>query len=316
MDNLMINRLKELISGNDNIGIAVGRDPGIDEMGAALALYLALSQAGKKVTIASPAEPLVEVSSLVGIDKVKKGFDADQGDLAVSFPYKEGEIEKISYTLENGKLNILVKAGSQGLSFDENDIEYKRGSGAPKLVFVMGTPRLSDLGRVFSVEALKNSTVVNIDYREDNQGFGDIILVSKNLSSVSEMAASLHSSLGLKMDVDIASNLMSGIVSATENFQSPKTSPLSFEMAAVLMKNGAVRQTAVKKPGILQREDAYSFFTPSKQPKKAVSTKSFGEPKEEPKISAFAKGSVEPKDEDNPPDDWLAPKIYKGSTAI
>ncbi len=310
MDNLIVTKLKELIATNDNIGIAVGKNPGIDEMGGALALYLALSQEGKKVTVASPSEPIVQVSSLVGIDKVKKGFDADQGDLTVSFPYKEGEIEKISYTLEDGKLNILVKAGEQGLSFNENNIAYTRGGGAPKLVFVVGTPRVSDLGRVFSPEALKDSTVVNIDYRESNQGFGDLLLVSKNLSSVSEMVASLIVSLGLRIDIDIASNLMSGITTATENFQSPKTSPLSFEMAGLLMKRGAVRQirSVNKKPEMLQGEDAYSFFTPSKQPKK-----------EEPKAAAFAPrggASIAPKDEGNPPDDWLAPKIYKGSTSI
>lgn len=288
----MIGKLKELIARNDNIGIAVGKNPGIDEMGAALSLYLALRQEGKKVTVASPTEPIVEVSSLVGIDKVKRGFDADQGDLTVSFPYKEGEIEKISYTLDDGKLNILVKAGETGLSFDEKNIEYKREGGAPKLVFVVGTPRVSDLGRVFSTEALKNSTVVNIDYRESNQGFGDVLLVSKHLSSVSEMVASIITSLGLKIDTDTASNLMSGIISSTENFQSPKTSSLSFEMAAILMKKGAVRETnnAQKKQDIIEEN---SFFTPTHHPKKE-----------------------EPKTEDNPPDDWLAPKIYKGSTSI
>src|SRR3989344_2533526 len=170
MDNLMVNKLKNLLGTTESIGIAIGRDPGIDEMAGALSLYLAITSEGKKVAIACPSDPLVEVSSLVGIDMVKKGFDADQGDLTVSFPYKEGEIEKISYTLEEGKLNILVKAGSQGLSFDEN----------------------------------------NIDYKKDNQGFGEIILVNKNMSSVSELVALLLSTLGLKIDIDIASNLMSG----------------------------------------------------------------------------------------------------------
>src|SRR3989344_5445195 len=253
MDNLMVNKLKTLLETSENIGIAVGRDPGIDEMAGALSLYLALGSEGKKVAIATPADPLVEVSSLVGIDRVKKGFDAEQGDLTVSFPYKEGEIEKISYTLEDGKLNILVKAGTQGLSFDENNIEYKRGAGAPKLVFVVGTPRLSDLGRVFSVDALKDSTIVNIDYKKDNQGFGEMILVNKNMSSISEMVASLLLSLGMKFDMDIASNLMLGIITATDNFQSQKTSSLAFEMAAILMKNGAVRQVnkeTVRKPDL------------------------------------------------------------------
>lgn len=306
MDSVILDRIKDLLEKNETIGIAVGKNPGIDEMGAALSLYLALKQTAKKVAVTCPTEPIVEVSSLVGIDKVKRAFDGDAtGDLTVSFPYKEGEIEKISYTLEEGKLNILVKAGEKGLNFNETDIEYKRDGGAPGLVFVVGTPRLSDLGTAFDMEALKDSKVINIDYKTENQGFGDIPLIGKNSSSVSELVASFIASLNLNIDVDIASNLMSGIISATENFQNPKTSPLSFEMAAFLMKKGAVRQINRKKQSVIEED---SFFSPRAQPKAPSFTKSTigtEEKKENVKL-----------DEDNPPDDWLAPKIYKGSTLI
>ena len=47
--------------------------------------------------------------------------------------------------------------------------------------------------------------------------------------------------LGIKLDVDIAQNLLSGIAQATENFQHPKTSVTAFETAATLMRLGAVR---------------------------------------------------------------------------
>lgn len=307
----MLEKIKELLEKNDSIGIAVGKNPGIDEMGAALSLYLALSETGKKVTVACPTEPLVEVSSLVGIDKVKKGFDAgSNGDLTVSFPYEEGEIEKISYTLEDGKLNILVKAGENGLSFSEKDVEFKRQGGAPGLVFVVGTPRLSDLGSVFDMEAFKESKVINIDYKSDNQGFGDIPLLGKNASSVSELTASFLLSLGLNIDADTASNLMAGIVAATDNFQLPSTSALAFEIAAGLMKKGGVRQAKGGKKDLV--ED--SFFAPKAQPKveekkAAFAKEGFGPLRQSPSEAS------EPT-EDNPPDDWLAPKIYKGSTTI
>lgn len=326
MDNLMLEKIKELLAKNEIIGIAVGRNPGIDEMAGALSLYLALSSAGKKVSVVCPTQPIVEVSSLVGIDKVKRGFGGgESGDLTVSFPYEEGGIEKISYTLEDGKLNILVKAGENGLTFNEEDIEYKRGGGAPGLVFVIGTPRLSDLGTAFDMDVLKDSKVINIDYKSDNQGFGDVPLLGRNSSSVSELITSFISALGFKIDVDIAQNLLSGITSATDNFQKENTSSLSFEMAGILLKKGAVRERigASKKQDSL---DGDSFFTPkssvpyakpqSQAPtfaKKIIGTE---EKKENLKLdAAFAKGFSEPK-ENNPPDDWLAPKIYKGSTSI
>jgi hypothetical protein len=292
MDNVMLEKIRDLLSKNESIGIAVGKDPGVDEMAGALSLYLALSGVGKKVTVVCPTEPIVEISSLVGIDRVRKSFEGSSaGDLTVSFPYKEGEIEKISYTLEEGKLNILVKAGENGLNFNEKDVDYKRGGGAPGLVCIVGTPRLSDLGTAFDMENLKDSKVINIDYKSDNQGFGDISLIGKNSSSVCELIANFLTSLDFKMDVDIASNLLAGIIDATNNFQNPKTSPLSFEMAAFLMKNGGVRQVAGSEKKQDIEEDA--FFIPKAQPKKE-----------------------EKKEEAPAPDDWLAPKIYKGSTVV
>ena len=46
----MLERIKDLLARNDSIGVAVGKNPGIDEMAAALSLYLAFSQIPKKVS--------------------------------------------------------------------------------------------------------------------------------------------------------------------------------------------------------------------------------------------------------------------------
>lgn len=295
MDSLSLQKIKDLLDKNNTIGITVGKNPGVDEMGSALALYLSLQKLGKSVSIACETAPIVEISSLVGIDHVKTSFDSGKsGDLIVSFPYKEGEIEKISYTLEDGFLNILVIAGKLGLSFDQKDIRYKRGDATQGVVFTIGTPRLSDLAKLFDLQDLKDTRIINIDNKAENQGYGDIVLVSTNFSSVSEQVASVIFSLGLKMDVDIAQNLLSGINSATDNFQNPNTSPLAFEMAAVLLKKGAVRVRNSVTKTVTENNDRYSFFAPrsQKQPKEAKA------------------------DGDNPPSDWLAPKIYKGSTTI
>src|SRR5476651_778757 len=142
MDNVTIQKLKDAIAKSNSIGIAVGGNPTLDEMGAALSLYLLLKNANKRVSIASQADPIVEISSLVGIDKVQRNFGGDAGDLVVSFPYKEGEIEKVSYTLENNFLNIIVKSSEQGLTFREEDVKYTRGSGSIDLLIVVGTSTL------------------------------------------------------------------------------------------------------------------------------------------------------------------------------
>jgi nanoRNase/pAp phosphatase (c-di-AMP/oligoRNAs hydrolase) len=125
------------------------------------------------------------------------------------------------------------------------------------------------------------------------------------------LMANFISSLGLKIDVDISSNLLSGIVGATDNFQSSQTSSLAFETAAFLLKKGAVRQTKEQKRDVV--ED--SFFTPISN---ASPVKQQEESSTFPKMTI---GTEEKKpeiklDENNPPDDWLSPKIYRGSTNV
>jgi len=293
MENQTFRQIGDAIQKNKNIGIVTAKNPSLDEMGAALALYLSLVQVGKSVTIATPENPLVEVSSLVGIDKVKTALSGESGDLTVSFPYQEGEIEKVSYTLENGLLNIVVKPGEKGLSFEEKEVSFTRSQGAPNLLFTIGVPKLSDLGKLFNIADLKDTMIINIDNKAENQGFGDIVMVYPMLSSISEQIANLILLLNLKLDTDIAQNLMYGISFATNNFQDIKTSALAFEMASVLMKNGAIRVGNKLQSESVNTEQ---FFPKPTQPIR--------------KIEDVEKEIAN----ENPPEDWLAPKIYKGST--
>jgi hypothetical protein len=123
--------------------------------------------------------------------------------------------------------------------------------------------------------------------------------------------ANFISTLGLKMDVDIASNLLTGIINATDNFQSSTTSPLAFETAGVLLKQGAVRQVSSNAKSEVKAD---AFFSPKPDATEA-------KPKMKSPFVTDIDGTQEKKedvkvDENNPPDDWLAPKIYKGSTSV
>lgn len=260
MDTTALQRFKDALGQNDRVAIVVGKNPSLDEMGAALSLYLSLKATNKAVSIASLSQPIVEHSSLVAIDEVRGSVGSAGGDLVVSFPYQEGAIEKVSYTIENGLLNIVVKAGEQGLSFQEQDVKFTRGGGAPSLVIVVGTPSLALLGDMLQGDSLREAMIVNIDNKAENENFGDIVLVSPQYSSISEFMANLILSNGLPLDIDGAQNLMYGISYATNNFQNPNTSYFAFEIVAELMRRGAVRvQTApqhVQAPAYMQPQAA------------------------------------------------------------
>lgn len=241
MDNQALQKIRETISSSQQVSIAVSKNPSIDQMASALGLALTLEAQGKKVSVISPTEPIVELSSLVGIDKVKTSSEGSSGDLVVSFPYRDGEIEKVSYTIDDGFLNIVVKAGEAGLTFSEQDVMYKRGSGKPELLITIGVARMSDVDALFAPDVLKDVMIINIDHSNDNEGYGGMVLVSPKFSSLSEQVADLMLNLGFEIDIDVAQNLLAGLTTATENFQSPNTSYLAFEIAAILMKQGARR---------------------------------------------------------------------------
>jgi len=314
MDNSALQKVKDALAKSTNIGIAVGKDPSVDQMAAALSLYLALKDVTKKATVATPADPLVEVSSLVGINKVQTNLGGDSGDLVVSFPYVDGEIEKVSYTQENGFLNIIVKAGENGLSFDDQDVKYNRGSGSVDLLFVIGTPSLSDLGELITGDKIKDVKIINIDNKANNQGFGDIVLVSPQSSSLSELVADLLLSLGLRLGQDASQNLLDGIMDATKNFQAAQTSPLAFEIAALLMKRGAQRkQVTSNQPHVPQQVHDDYKETPRVQTEEdqiaarrsQLQSQQYNEPQQQDDVRNT---------NDKAPIDWLSPKVYKGSS--
>lgn len=305
-----VSKLREILNKEGDITIVVSGNYGLDEMASALSFYLALRSSGKSPLLLSTKDPLVEVSNLVGIDKVKKSYDGGGGDLIVQFPYQEGEIEKISYTLEGGFLNIVVKPSGDSLTFGENDVVFKKSGTVPGVIITFGVKRLSELKSFFDVESLKETSIVNIDKGEGNEGFGEAVFISQNASSISEQTASILTSLGFAMDMDIAQNLLSGIVSATANFQNPRASSLAFEMAGVLIKNGAkrIRNEAKPQAGQFNPQKRQNFPQPNFRRDQR--------PREENRPREDQKPREDNRQDKNPPEDWLAPKIYKGSTSV
>lgn len=301
-----IQRLKEIFGKQGAFAIVVGSNYTIDEIGASLSLYLSLKSQGKDISIVSSKESLVEVSNLVGIDKVKPNFESESGDLIVSFPYRDDEIGKVSYTLEGGLLNIIVKPKEGTLSFGEKDVVFKRSAETPTVLITVGVKRLSELSGMFDIEGLKDTTIINIDKSDSNEGFGDVVIIGQGASSVSEQVANLLLTLAIPIDPDMAQNLMSGLITATGNFQSPRTSSLAFEMAGVLLRSGA------------RRESVRPQAQPSHQPQpvsqmhQAQMNQRMVQPQQARQIREFPR---EQKKNEAPPD-WLAPKIFKGSTNV
>lgn len=302
-----LREIQSLISSAQNILVLTRANPTLDGMAASLALYLALTKMGKSVSVVSPSAPIVELSNLVGINKVKNTLGSK--NLVISFPYVEGAVEKVSYDIENGKFNLVIqpKAGIEPLSPDE--VQYLASAATTDLIFVVDTPQIENLGELYSEkpELYSQTPVINIDSHQENSHFGRINLVNSRLSSSSEIAGLLLKNLAVDFDGDIATNLLVGISWSTDNFSSSEVGASTFELAALCLRSGAVRP----KTGLSVEEKK----TPEEKKKESLL-------EELRSISAKNPPQVvqdnrpQPQENKQPPTDWLKPKIYKGSTSI
>ena len=238
--------LRDFIDREQDLGIVVGSHQNLDTYASALALYLSLTQAGKKVQLVSKKSPTVEVSNLVGIDRVKESFVGNTGKLVVALPYIKGEVEKVLFTEAPDTINFHLTAaeGKSITPFELKDVKLMWEGGAPGAIIAIGVGTIDELAGVVDANTAK---IVNIDNFQGNSRFGEVVMVDESFSSLSEVVGKIIKDLNLPTDIDIAQNVMDGVLYSTRNFTKPNTSPLAFEAVSSAMYLGAQRKTEEKR---------------------------------------------------------------------
>ncbi len=241
-----INLLRELLNSQGDLGIVIGSHQNLDTYAAGLSLYASLKASGKKVQIISKKAPTVEVSNLVGIDKVRDSFvSGNNSKLVISLPYIKGEVEKVLFTEfpnpqnpTNINFHLTAAEGKSITPFSLSDVKLLWEGGAPGAVITIGVSYIDELAGIADDPQIK---IVNIDNFSGSSRFGDVVLVDESFSSLSEVSAKIIKDLALPVDIDSAQNVLDGVLFATRNFTKPNTSPLAFEAASTAMYNGARR---------------------------------------------------------------------------
>jgi phosphoesterase RecJ-like protein len=141
--------------------------------------------------------------------------------------------------------NVVASFGSPfavpaTLSFLPDDLLVDPGSfpTAPEtmVVFDAGSPdRLAELGS----PAGDSRTLVVVDHHVTNEGFGDIALVDPEAAATGVIVADLLDVLGWPITPDIATCLLTALVTDTGRFQYANTNPAALQLAARLVESGA-----------------------------------------------------------------------------
>jgi phosphoesterase RecJ-like protein len=104
------------------------------------------------------------------------------------------------------------------------------------VVFDAGSPdRLAELGS----PASDSGTLVVIDHHVTNEGFGDIALVDPTAAATAVVVADLLDVLSWPVTAEIATCLLTAVVTDTGRFQYANTNPAALDLAARLVEAGA-----------------------------------------------------------------------------
>ncbi|MCL5784325.1 MAG: hypothetical protein M1142_03155 [Patescibacteria group bacterium] len=324
-----------------NILVALSKEPTVDELAAGLALFLSLKQAGKTVSIVTEGVIRVEHTNLFGVGDIKDQLpQMSSGDFVlvlsgVATPGADGKgvvtsVEKMDYFTQGNDLNLIFRV-VPGKKFEPAQITSRYEGGSFDLIFTVGASNLNLLGSIYTArqQMWTGTQIINIDNKQSNSNFGSTNIIDGVASSVSEIVAQVIVSLKLPFETDIATNILSGIFTATSNLQGPRVTADTYDVVSNALRVGGQKPAApMVSPQPVQTEQPIQNSAPSFDLSK-VFNQPLSQPMGEAAVSQEATAPASPSpaqpspeetpsgervESETPESDWLTPKIYKGSS--
>ena len=220
-----------------------------DGLSSALACYQLFTALGKDVTVICPDTLPESLKFLPGFGNLQEDI-AEHQNFVITVNLEDGvEVDKLRYTVEDKKVNIIVvpkhgRIQSRNISFGEGEKRYD-------LIVVVDSADLALLGRLYTdhTDFFSGHPILNIDHHISNTQFGQLQLIDPTAASATEVLYNWFlqtpewSNL---LTPDIATLLLTGLITDTRSFQNPNTTPRSLEVAAELLERGARQQEIIQ----------------------------------------------------------------------
>lgn len=220
-----------------------------DGLSSALACFQMFSKLGKDVTVICPDTLPESLQFLPGFEKLERDVKESQ-EFVVTIDLQGGiEVDQLRYAVEDQKVNIIVvpKKGK----IRPQQISLHDGGKGYDLIVVVDTADLALLGRLYTdhVDLFGDVPLLNIDHHISNTQFGQVQMIDPTCASATEVL--YHWMLQVPqlkelLTPDLATLLLTGLITDTRSFQNPNTTPRSLEVAAELLERGARQQEIIQ----------------------------------------------------------------------
>ena len=234
-----VSKVADKIQHATNILIALSKDPNVDEISAAIALAFVLDQQKKHVTAIYSGQTPNALEFLRPEETFQKDISGLQ-DFIIAL--NKSKDDHLIYQVEGDYVKILITPYKGQIK--KEDLEYSYSDYNVDLVIVFNVnsgseidSALSEYGRI-----MHDAMAINITSSVPGR-FADLEWSDPSKSSVCEMVYDLLSELEIdNTPQEVATALLTGILSATERFSNNRTKPTTMAVASKLMEAGADQQ--------------------------------------------------------------------------
>ena len=236
MNQLTLENITRKITESNEILLVIQDTAAPEQIGCILALHVFLLRLGKKSRIIANRTLQPELLFLPHATAVEINPKLHR-DFVITIFNPHAEIDEMKYTTdENGQMNIIItpKYGT----YSENNLSIQNTHTIFDLVITSNCTDLKDLGS-FSTqykEVFNETNHVNISKE----------CITETCSSAAEVLYHVMNSINPPLiDSDIATYLLLGIISETNNYQSPFCHEGTFRIASLLMQKGGRQQEII-----------------------------------------------------------------------
>jgi nanoRNase/pAp phosphatase (c-di-AMP/oligoRNAs hydrolase) len=243
MDSAKQQLIDKLKTAN-NILVTVSRNPSVDQLASCIGLTLLLNKQGKHAAAVFSGEVPSTIEFLQPEETLEKNTDSLR-DFIIALD--KSKADKLRYKVEDNIVRIFITPYKTSIS--EADLEFSEGDFNVDVVIALGVLQQEELDEAIVAHGriLHDATVTSINTAPDG-GLGTINWYDPQASSLSELVTELTQALDDKLlDNQIATALLTGIVSETGRFSNDKTSSQTMSASAALMAAGANQQLVASK---------------------------------------------------------------------
>ena len=263
-----------------NILVTVSRNPSVDQLAACVGLTLLLNKLGKHATAVFSGETPSTLEFLQPELTLEKTTDSLR-DFIIALD--KSKADKLRYKVEDEMVRIFITP--YRVSLTDKDLEFSQGDFNVDVVIALGVVRQEDFDEAITAHGrILHDAVVAAVTISGGAELGGLNWAEPSASSLSEIVVSLVHQLGTELlDEQIATALLTGIVSETDRFSNEKTSSQTMTVSAELMAAGANQQLVATK---LDESEHGAFLEGSHEAprEKEAST---------PKVAQSADGTLE-----------------------